>query len=158
MSEKRYLKELIESEAVWTFDILKKALENGREKDLDEIEKSKLRGRGGAAFPTYIKWRSAAGKNDVVLICNADEGEPGTFKDRYIMETNPNLLVESLLISAYTLDARQVFIYIRGEYEISRKRIEEALQSAKPALDLYRNKAGSVPEIKIISGGGAYVC
>ena len=158
MAENRCLKELIETKGAWTFDLLRKALDDGREKNLNEIKESGLRGRGGAAFPTYIKWKSVMDKDDVVLVCNADEGEPGTFKDRYIMETNPDLLLESILICAYTIGAKQVFIYIRGEYVQSRERMEEALLRSARALDMYRQEAGHLPEIKIVMGGGAYVC
>jgi NADH-quinone oxidoreductase subunit F len=158
MSEKLYLKELVETKGEWQFKYLKKAIVDGQEKDIEELEKSGLRGRGGAAFPSFIKWRSVMKKEDVVLICNADEGEPGTFKDRYIMETNPFLLIESLLIAAYMLDAKKIFIYLRGEYTLAEEKLRVALEKSDTARVMFSRATGRIPEIKIIMGGGAYVC
>ena len=121
MNEKKYLKELIDSEYQnWEYSFLKKAFEMGREESLNEIIESELVGRGGAAFSTAVKWQFVKDLDDIILICNADEGEPGTFKDRYIMENNPALLLEGILISAFIVNAKEVFIYIRGEYDINR--------------------------------------
>jgi len=99
---------------------------------VEEVQKSGLRGRGGAGFPTGMKWSFLAKPEGVprYLLCNADESEPGTFKDRYLMERNPHLLIEGMIVSSYALGANLSFIYIRGEYmwilDILEKAIDEA--------------------------------
>ncbi len=168
MSEKRLLKNMIDAsseraslmttEQGYKFEILEKVVSMGRDQAMKELETSKLRGRGGAAFPTYIKWQSVQGSPDVVLICNADEGEPGTFKDRFIMEKGPFLLLESLLIGAYMLQAKDVFIYIRGEYKMAIESISKSLECVSGALELLKEQMGFQPLFKVVVGAGAYVC
>jgi NADH-quinone oxidoreductase subunit F len=100
---------------------------------LDEVKKSGLRGRGGAGFPTGLKWSFLAKPEGVprYLVCNADESEPGTFKDRYLMETIPHLLIEGLLISSLALGSNRTYIYIRGEYAWVAEILERAVEEAK---------------------------
>ncbi|NIS75609.1 MAG: NADH-quinone oxidoreductase subunit F, partial [Deltaproteobacteria bacterium] len=95
---------------------LSRALEREPKEIIDEVRKSGLRGRGGAGFPTGMKWSFAAAdpKKPKYLVCNADEGEPGTFKDRPILEKNPHLLIEGMVISAYALGSEHGYIYLRG--------------------------------------------
>lgn len=98
---------------------LSKALSGTSVKVVEEVIASGLRGRGGAGFPTGVKKQTTAGKKPGTIsyvVCNADEGEPGTFKDRVIMESNPHLLVEGMIIAAYGIGAEKGYIYIRGEY------------------------------------------
>src|SRR5687767_8963611 len=102
---------------------------------VEEVKKSGLRGRGGAGFPTGMKWGFLAKPEGVprYLVCNADESEPGTFKDRYLMEKLPHLLVEGMLISGFALGAKASYIYVRGEFfyiiRILEKAIAEAYQN-----------------------------
>lgn len=159
MSERRYLKELVEADlaAGWDYKFLKQAISAGRDEAQAEVEASKLIGRGGAAFPTPLKW-SFTEDEEVILICNADEGEPGTFKDRYIMENNPYLLIEGILISAFILRAQQAFIYIRGEYRKSIKKVRQALEESQEVLDLCRENINEDFKLRVIEGAGAYIC
>lgn len=135
------------------------ALEKARGTDpetlIAEIEKSgRLRGRGGAGFNTGFKWRSAAqSKADrKFVVCNADEGEPGTYKDRIIMEGDPHTVVEGMLICAHAIGARDAYIYCRGEYAKSHALLKEAAAQAKK-----ENLTGGV-SFHIVSGAGSYVC
>ena len=132
---------------------LKKAKKLGARKVIDILKKKNLTGRGGAGFPTGKKWEfTLNAKSDVkYVICNADEGEPGTFKDRFIIKNNPETLVEGILIAAYVIKAKQAFIYLRGEYDNLRAKLQKAINKVlkKSKLNL---------SIKIISGAGAYVC
>src|SRR3954470_21318560 len=100
---------------------------------IEEVKKSGLRGRGGAGFPTGLKWSFLAKPEGVprYLVCNADESEPGTFKDRYLMEFLPHLFIEGLVISSYALGANTCFIYIRGEYAWIVDILEQAIAEAK---------------------------
>ena len=97
---------------------------------LEEVKKSGLRGRGGAGFPTGMKWSFLAKPDGVPrhLLCNADESEPGTFKDRYLMEKIPHLLIEGMIVSSFALGANQSYIYIRGEYMYVLQILEKAIQ------------------------------
>ncbi len=99
----------------------------------EEVKKSGLRGRGGAGFPTGLKWSFLAKPEGVprYLVCNADESEPGTFKDRYLMEFLPHLLIEGLIISSYALGCNTTYIYIRGEYTWIIDILEQAIEEAK---------------------------
>ncbi len=100
---------------------------------IDEIRNSGLRGRGGAGFPTGLKWgfvAKAAG-NPKYVICNADESEPGTFKDRVIIEGDPFNMLEAMTVAAYAVGASEGYIYVRGEYALARKRLEIAIQQAE---------------------------
>jgi NADH:ubiquinone oxidoreductase subunit F (NADH-binding)/(2Fe-2S) ferredoxin len=129
---------------------------------IEEIKNSGLRGRGGAGFPTGMKWeftRKAAG-NEKYVICNADEGEPGTFKDRLILEGDPHKLIEAMTIAAYAIGAGRGFVYVRGEYQLSIERLGKAIAQAKEYGLLGRNilESGFSFELEIRKGAGAYVC
>jgi [NiFe] hydrogenase diaphorase moiety large subunit len=141
---------------------LKKALEKTPEEVIAEVETSKLRGRGGAGFPTGLKWkftRGSAGKEKFVL-CNADEGEPGTFKDRVLLTERPNLLFEGMTIGGYAIGAETGVLYLRGEYAYLRAYLEDVLQKRREAGLLGKNIMGSdfSFDIRIQMGAGAYVC
>src|SRR5436190_4627466 len=129
---------------------------------VEEVKKSGLRGRGGAGFPTGMKWSFIARPEGVPrhLVCNADESEPGTFKDRYLMEFLPHLLIEGLIISSYALGSSTTYIYIRGEYAWIVDILEQAIAEAKNAGWLGKNILGSGfdCEIYVHRGAGAYIC
>jgi len=128
----------------------------------DEVKKSGLRGRGGAGFPTGLKWSFLAKPEGVprYLVCNADESEPGTFKDRYLMEFLPHLLIEGLIVSSYALGSKRTYIYIRGEYAWIPEILEQAIAEAKAAGWLGQNILGTGfdCEIYVHTGAGAYIC
>ena len=132
------------------YKALAKALEKKPSDIIDEVKKSGLRGRGGAGFPTGMKWSFAAAdeKKPKYIVCNADEGEPGTFKDRPILEKNPHLLIEGMCISGYALEAEYGYIYLRGEYPQAKLILEAAIKQAydKGFLgdDVLRPGAGDV--------------
>jgi NADH-quinone oxidoreductase subunit F len=132
------------------------------EEIIDEVKTSGLRGRGGAGFPTGLKWsfisRNAPGEKYVV--CNSDEGEPGTFKDRDILRYNPHQLIEGMIIAGYAIGANVGYNYIRGEFWEPYERFEQALKEAREAGLLGRNLLGSGFDFELHShlGGGAYVC
>jgi len=140
---------------------LKKAIENGPQWVINELKKSELRGRGGAGFPTGRKWEftAKAPGPQKYLICNADEGEPGTFKDRVIMEGDPHSIIEGMIIAAFATGCNNGYIYIRGEYDLSIRRIEKAIGDARSHGFLGRNILGSgFPfDIEIHKGAGSYV-
>lgn len=127
-----------------------------------EIEKSGLRGRGGAGFPTGTKWRfvaRTAGQKKYV-VCNADESEPGTFKDRLILEGDPHSVIEAMALAAYSVGADEGYIYIRGEYQLAQKRIARAIEQAREMGFLGESIFGSSFsfDIHVHSGAGAYIC
>jgi NADH-quinone oxidoreductase subunit F len=128
----------------------------------EEVKKSGLRGRGGAGFPTGMKWSFLAKPEGVprYLVCNADESEPGTFKDRYLMEFLPHLLIEGLIVSSYALDSKSTYIYIRGEYAWILEILEKAIDEAKAGGWLGKNILGTGfdCEIYVHTGAGAYIC
>lgn len=128
----------------------------------EEVKKSGLRGRGGAGFPTGLKWSFLAKPEGVprYLVCNADESEPGTFKDRYLMEKIPHLLVEGLIISSFALGANTAYIYIRGEYAWIVDILEKAIDEAHQAGYLGKNILGTGFDLNIFvqRGAGAYIC
>lgn len=128
----------------------------------DFIEASGLRGRGGGGFPTGKKWKFAAGTaaDQRYLICNADEGDPGAFMDRAVIEGDPHKLIEGMAIAAYGINASKAYIYIRAEYPLAIKRLEIALQQAKEYGLLGKNifDTGFDFEIKVKMGAGAFVC
>jgi NADH-quinone oxidoreductase F subunit len=141
---------------------LEKAFSLSAERIVAEVKSAGLRGRSGAGFPAGVKWEflpKNSGK-PVYLICNADEGEPGTFKDRQIMEYDPHLLLEGMVITAYAIRAKQGFIYIRGEYAWIADILEKAIQEARKSGKLGENILGKGFdfEISIHRGSGAYVC
>jgi len=129
---------------------------------LEEVQASGLRGRGGAGFPTGMKWSFLAKPEGVprYLLCNADESEPGTFKDRYLMEKIPHLLVEGMITSSYALGCNQSYIYIRGEYMFVLEIVEKAIAEAYANGWLGKNILGSGYDLDlaIAPGGGAYIC
>jgi len=128
----------------------------------DEVKKSGLRGRGGAGFPTGMKWSFIAKPEGVPrhLVCNADESEPRTFKDRYLMEFIPHLLVEGLIVSSFALGSNVTYIYIRGEYAWIVDILERAIAEARQNGWLGKNILGSGfdCEIYVHRGAGAYIC
>lgn len=126
------------------------------------LEKSGLRGRGGAGFPTGTKWRfvkKAAGTKKYV-VCNADESEPGTFKDRLILEGDPHSIIEALAIAAYVVGADEGYLYIRGEYNLAQERLKGAIDQAKEMGFLGKNIFGTDFnfDLHVHSGAGAYIC
>ena len=129
---------------------------------VEEVKISGLRGRGGAGFPTGMKWSFLAKPEGVprYLVCNADESEPGTFKDRYLMEKLPHLLIEGMITSSYALGANLSFIYIRGEFMYILHILEKAIAEAKANGFLGKNILGSGYdlELRVVPGGGAYIC
>jgi len=141
---------------------LRKAMKMKPEEIVEEVKKSGLRGRGGAGFPTGMKWSFLAKPEGVprYLVCNADESEPGTFKDRYLMERIPHLLVEGMIISSFALGARTSYIYIRGEMMYVYHILEKAIDEAYKAGFLGENILGSgfSHDIYVHPGGGAYIC
>jgi len=141
---------------------LKKALGMKPADVIREMEISKLRGRGGAGFPTGMKWGYVAGaKSDQkYVICNADEGEPGTNKDRVVLSGDPHSVFEGMAIAGYAAGADKGFIYLRFEYPYIFPVLDEALENARKAGVLGKNIMGSgfSFDIEVVSGGGAYVC
>ena len=129
---------------------------------VEEVKKSGLRGRGGAGFPTGLKWSFLAKPEGVAryLVCNADESEPGTFKDRYLMERIPHLLIEGMIASSFALGARTSYIYIRGEYFYVARILEQAIDEAYANGWLGKNILGSGFDFDLYVhvGAGAYIC
>ena len=129
---------------------------------VEEVKKSGLRGRGGAGFPTGMKWSFLAKPAGVprYLVVNADESEPGTFKDRYLMELIPHLLIEGIITSCFALGANTSYIYIRGEYAWITDILEQAIAEAKNNGFLGKNILGKGFDLEIYvqRGGGAYIC
>ena len=129
---------------------------------IDLVKQSNLRGRGGAGFPTGMKWSFVPKSADKpkYLCCNADEGEPGTFKDRIIMERDPHQLLEGLAISAYAIGAETAYVYIRGEYALAIRRLEQAIAEAHARGYLGPRILGSDFNfvVHIHCGAGAYIC
>lgn len=144
------------------YESLKKAMDRSPEEVIDAVTRSGLGGRGGAAYPTGKKWaQSAAVKGDrKAIICNADEGEPCTFKDRYVLEYDPYKIIEGMTIAAYTVGATEGYIYIREEYTRLQKRIKNVIKKALDEGLLGENILGKGLNftINVISGAGAYVC
>lgn len=145
------------------YKALAKALSLTPEKVVEEVMSSGLRGRGGAGFPTGLKKQTTAGKKTGTIsyvVCNADEGEPGTFKDRVIMESDPHLIVEGMIIAAYGIGAEKGFIYIRGEYYDSIEKLQNAISQAYESGYLGSNILGSgfSFDLEIRPGAGSYLC
>ncbi|MCP4354633.1 MAG: NADH-quinone oxidoreductase subunit NuoF [Proteobacteria bacterium] len=137
---------------------LSKVLKRKPQDILEELTKSNLRGKGGAGFPTAVKWSHMPNSTEDkpnYLVCNADEGEPGTCKDRYIMRNDPHVLIEGLIISAFCLGVKTVYIYVRGEYQFEAERLQQAIDQAKEELDYLKN--GKL-DIFIHRGAGSYIC
>ena len=143
------------------YEMLKKALKMTPKNIIDEIKDSRITGRGGANFPTHLKMRSMAGQTgEKYLVCNADEGEPGNFKDKHLMEKDPHQLIEGILISAYAVGANKGYIYIRGEYQSAIYLLEQAITEAKKHGYLGKDICGQDFhfELEVRQGAGAYVC
>jgi [NiFe] hydrogenase diaphorase moiety large subunit len=146
-----------------TGQALQQALELSRAAVIARIRESGLKGRGGAGFPTAVKWQLAAAARDdrKFVVCNADEGEPGTFKDRYLLYDHTNTLFDGMTIAAYAIGSQQGYVYLRGEYLYMRKYLEEVLAQRRKAGLLGENVLGRENfnfEIEIRLGAGAYVC
>ena len=141
---------------------LAKALDIGSEAVVAEVTGSKLMGRGGAAFPTGRKWAAVAGQpaQPHYLVCNADESEPGTFKDRVLLEGDPFAIVESMTIAAFATGSSLGYLYIRGEYPESEARVRQAIEAARDAGLLGPDILGSgvAFDIELRRGAGAYIC
>jgi NADH-quinone oxidoreductase subunit F len=170
MSKKLLLKN-INISGIKSFDVyrreggyqsVEKALKMQTGDIVEEVKKSGLRGRGGAGFPTGMKWSFLAKPEGVAryLVCNADESEPGTFKDRYLMEYIPHLLIEGMIVSSYALGSSVSYIYIRGEYDWIADIVQEAIDEARQKGFIGKNILGSGfdCEIYIYRGAGAYIC
>jgi NADH-quinone oxidoreductase subunit F len=142
---------------------VEKAIKTMSTDDLvEEVKKSGLRGRGGAGFPTGMKWSFLAKPEGVAryLVCNADESEPGTFKDRYLMTKIPHALIEGMIVSSFALGANTSYIYVRGEMMPQIRILEKAIAEAKEAGFLGKNILGSGYDLELYvqPGGGAYIC
>jgi len=140
-----------------TYAALRKVRSLQKDQILDEIETSGLQGRGGAGFPAHFKWRSVASQpvTERYVVCNADEGEPGTFKDREIILRQPHKMLEGLAIAAHTIGAQDIYLYIRGEFTAERRSLERAIEQSQSeecghALSEFR--------IHVVCGHGAYSC
>jgi len=138
------------------FSALDKAVSMTPADVIDELKKSGLRGRGGAGFPTGLKWEmtNKAPGDEKYVLCNADEGEVGTFKDRYIIQNDPFSLVEGIAIAAYTVGAKKAYIYLRAEYNEYKDGLQNAINKSNEKG--YLQKAGV--DIEIFEGAGAYIC
>ncbi len=129
---------------------------------IEDIKQSGLRGRGGAGFPTYLKWLSVGESSgaEKYIVCNGDEGDPGAFMDRMLMESYPFRVLEGIIIAAYTINASRGFFYIRAEYPLASERISHSIETCKKHNLLGRNILGSdfSFDINIVPGAGAFVC
>ncbi len=172
MANRRLLLTHIDVPGINTFDVyrqkggyraVEKALKTlTPDEVVEEVKKSGLRGRGGAGFPTGMKWSFLAKPEGVprYLVCNADESEPGTFKDRYLMTHIPHALIEGMIVSSYALGAKTSYIYVRGEMMPQIRILERAIAEAKQAGFLGRNILGTGYDLELYvqPGGGAYIC
>ena len=144
------------------YEALKKALELGSDGIIEEIKKSGLRGRGGAGFPTHIKWQSAKNSagDEKYIVCNADEGDPGAFMDRAVLEGDPHRVLEGMMISGIAVGAKMGLIYVRAEYPLAVKRLELAIEEMRQKGILGENIFGSgfSFDFRIMMGAGAFVC
>ncbi|MEX1207357.1 MAG: NADH-quinone oxidoreductase subunit NuoF [Acidimicrobiia bacterium] len=147
-------------EATGGYDALRKALKMKPEEIAAEVKASNLAGRGGAGFPTGVKWGFLAPATPRYLVINADESEPGTFKDRQLLERDPHQLVEGIVIAAYALNTNRAFVYIRGEYPRPARRLHAAIEEARTAGYIGDDILGSgfALEVTIHLGAGAYIC
>ncbi|HEV8538908.1 MAG TPA: NADH-quinone oxidoreductase subunit F, partial [Bacteroidota bacterium] len=147
------------------YQALRKALAMKPDDVIEEIKKSNLRGRGGACFPTGLKWSFMpksrdAGSKPKYLCANGDESEPGTFKDRQIFEFNPHLFIEGSIIAAYAMGVKTVYVYVRGEYAKWIKILQKAIDEAYSRHYIGENVLGSgfSGDIFVHRGAGAYIC
>ena len=169
---RKLLLEHINVPDIHTFDVyrkkggyraVEKALKTLSPEDvLEEVKTSGLRGRGGAGFPTGMKWSFLAKPEGVprYFVCNGDESEPGTFKDRFLMTYIPHLLIEGMIVSSYALGANVSYIYVRGEMMPQIRILEKAIEEARNAGFLGKNILGSGYDLELYvhPGGGAYIC
>jgi [NiFe] hydrogenase diaphorase moiety large subunit len=144
-------------------EAIKKALQLGRENILFELKSSGLRGRGGAGFPTSTKWMLTAASiaQEKFIVCNADEGEPGTFKDRVLLLEYPELVFEGMVIAGFTIGAKLGLVYLRGEYEYMLKSLQDYLQLMRNENLLGKNILNKTDfnfDIEIRLGSGSYIC
>jgi len=153
---------LQEAIASGAYEALAKVVEEriSREEVIDIVTRSGLRGRGGAGFPTGRKWSLTADREPKYIVCNADEGEPGTFKDRLILEGDPHRLIEGMILAGYAVGAQKGYIYIRGEYGLSIERMQKSIDDAREAglLGDHILETDISFDLEIRKGAGAYVC
>jgi len=144
------------------YDAARKALGMSPDAVLAEVREADLRGRGGAGFPAGVKWGfiSRDGTEPVYLCINADEGEPGTFKDRWLITHDPHLVLEGIIITAYAVGAHEGFIYVRGEYEAAALRLQRAIEEARASGLLGERILGTEFDLEVVvhRGAGAYIC
>src|SRR4030043_1581817 len=144
------------------YEALDKALRLSKEEIIEEVKRSGLRGLGGAGFSTGTQWEecSKANGRPKYIICNADEGDPGAFMDRVILESSPHQVIEGMLIAGYSVGAKQGYIYIRSEYPLAIERVKIALSQARELNLLGKNILGKGFDfdIKVFPGAGAFVC
>lgn len=144
------------------YSAFKKSLLLGSEKIIEEIKISGLRGRGGAGFPTHFKWQAAkdAGGNEKYVVCNADEGDPGAFMDRAVLEGDPHRVLEGMMIAGIAIGASAGIIYVRAEYPLAVKRLENAIAELRERKLLGKNilDSGFDFDFYIMMGAGAFVC
>lgn len=143
------------------YEVLKKAFSMQPQQIIDEVKASGLRGRGGAGFPTGMKWGFLPKNGEPrYLLCNADEGEPGTFKDRLMMERAPHQLIEGMIISGFAVNSHKGYIYVRGEYYYPIAVLRQAIDEAYKAGLLGKNILGSGFDfdLDVYQGAGAYIC
>jgi NADH-quinone oxidoreductase subunit F len=168
---RKLLLEHINVPGIHTFDVyrqkggyraVEKALKMTSDEVVEEVKKSGLRGRGGAGFPTGMKWSFLAKPEGVAryLVCNADESEPGTFKDRFLMTHIPHALIEGMIVASFALGAKTSYIYVRGEMMPQIRILERAIAEAKNAGFLGKNILGTGYDLDLYvqPGGGAYIC
>src|SRR3989442_12543517 len=146
-----------------SYTALPKALKMQPQQIVDEVVKANLRGRGGAGFPCGMKWNFVRKETSFpkYLVVNADEGEPGTFKDREILLRSPHLFVEGLIIGCYAIDCHASYVYCRGEFrESAMARLEKAIEEARAAGFIGKNILGSGFDLEVhaVFGAGAYIC
>jgi NADH-quinone oxidoreductase subunit F len=156
---------LKEYEAAGGYRALRKALKELQPGDVTKaVKDANLRGRGGAGFPTGVKWGLVPSLDKVpgsrYLVCNADEMEPGTFKDRLLMESDPHQLVEAMIVSGYAISATRAYIFLRGEYVEAAKNLNAAIAEANAAGYLGQNILGSAwsMDLHVHTGAGRYIC
>ncbi len=144
------------------YNAFKKALELGSDKIIEEIKISGLRGRGGAGFPTHFKWQSAKNSqsDEKYIVCNADEGDPGAFMDRAVLEGDPHRVLEGMMIAGIAIGASQGLIYVRAEYPLAVKRLQLAINELREKKLLGKNilNSGFSFDFSIMMGAGAFVC
>jgi NADH-quinone oxidoreductase subunit F len=160
--------ELEAYEAAGGYQALRSAVSEMTPREVQErVKAANLRGRGGAGFPTGVKWgfvpleQDQAGDDGAkYLICNADEMEPGTFKDRHLMENDPHMLIEGMLLAAFAIGANQAYVFLRGEYHLAARRLEQAMAAARARGYLGRGVLGSAfsVELGLHRSGGRYIC